>query len=83
MTAAVIGGLVLASALFYLALSIAYLIGHARAMRELDDTFEIAKTLGAYGQILRAESALYGVPVEELLKRDLRGRIVPPEWLEQ
>lgn len=72
MSAGLIGGLVLACALFYLAISIAYLVGAWRGARDLDDTFEIAKSLGAYGQLLRMEADAMGVTVEELVERDAR-----------
>lgn len=70
--AAIIGGLVLGSALFYLALSIAYAVGAWRAVKDLDDTFEVAKTLGAYGALLRLEAEALGVSVEDLAKQDAR-----------
>lgn len=72
MSAGLIGGLVLAFALFWLAVSIAYLVGAWRAARDFDDAFEIAKALGAYGQLLRLEAEAMGVTVEELVERDAR-----------
>lgn len=72
MSTGLIGGLALGAALFWLAVSIAYLVGAYRAAQEIDDTFEIAKALGAYGQILRTEADALGITVEELLERDAR-----------
>lgn len=70
--AAIVGSLMLASALLYLLLSIAYAVGSYRALRELDDTMEIAKALGAYGALLRLEAEALGVPVEDLAEQDMR-----------
>lgn len=50
----------------------AYTWGAYRGAREIDETFEVAKALGAYGALLRVEAEAMGVTVEELVARDAR-----------
>lgn len=67
---AVVGIAMIVGAVLFLFTTAAYVLGGARAYRELDDTFEIAKALGAYGVFVRLEAEALGITVEEVVARD-------------
>lgn len=70
MTAA--GLVIVVGALLFFCTTLAYTFGAWRGTADLDDNFEIAKALGAYGAYLRLEAEALGVTVEELAERDAR-----------
>lgn len=67
---ALVGIAMIVGAVLFLFTTAAYVLGGARAYRELDDTFEIAKALGAYGVFVRLEAEALGITVEEVVARD-------------
>lgn len=71
MSAAIGIAMILGAVLFFTT-TIAYAFGKYQSAEDIDDTFEIAKALGAYGALLRLEAEAMGVTVEELLARDAR-----------
>lgn len=60
----------LVGAVLFFTTTIAYAFGRDSAAREIDETFEIAAALGAYGVFLRIEAEALGVTVEEIVARD-------------
>lgn len=62
----------LVGAVLFFTTTIAYTFGRDSAARESDESFEIAKALGAYGVFVRLEAEALGITVQELLERDAR-----------
>jgi hypothetical protein len=67
---AVVGIAMLVGGVLFFTTTIAYAFGRYQSAAEIDETFEVAKMLGAHGAILRMEAEALGVTVEELLARD-------------
>ena len=65
--------IVAAVLLLGLLLSIAgFLLGALHAGKAIHEQREVAKALASYGVVLRLESKAFGVPVAELVERDMR-----------